>query len=130
MNTTLQARAAYGAEAGAVHTPRATEYRAFARITHRLKSATAADGGPGGGRDMPALAAALHDNRRLWAILAADAADPANRLPPALRARLVYLAEFTRVHSGRVLREGASTEPLIEVNVAVMRGLAGTGGTA
>jgi len=123
VNTTLQARAAYGAEPGAVHTPRATEYRAFARVTHRLKSAIATD------HDMPALAAAIHDNRRLWAILAADIADPANRLPAALRAGLVYLAEFTRVQSGKVLREGASAEPLVEVNVAVMRGLAGgTGG--
>ena len=122
MNTTLQARAAYSTEAGAVHTPRATEYRTLARITHLLKSAAAA------GHDMPALAAAIHDNRRLWTILATDVADPANPLPPALRARLVYLAEFTRVHSGRVLREDASPDPLIEINVAVMRGLASTGG--
>jgi len=122
VNTTLQARAAYGEEAGAFHTPRSMEYRAFARITHRLKSAVAI------GRDMPALAAAIHDNRRLWTLLAADVADPANPLPPALRARLVYLAEFTRVHSGKVLREGASPGPLIEVNVSVMRGLSGTDG--
>jgi flagellar protein FlaF len=74
---------------------------------------------------MPALAAAVHDNRRLWTILAADVADPANPLPAALRARLVYLAEFTRVHSGKVLREGASPDPLIEINIAVMRGLSG-----
>jgi flagellar protein FlaF len=119
VNTILQARAAYGAQAGAVQTPRATEYRAFARITHRLRSAVAT------GRDMPALAAAVHDNRRLWTILAADVADPANPLPAALRARLVYLAEFTRVHSGKVLREGASPDPLIEINIAVMRGLSG-----
>ena len=122
MNTILQAKSAYGAEPGAVHTPRATEYRTFARITHRLKSAVAT------GRDMPALAAAIHDNRRLWTILAADVADHANPLPPALRAQLVYLAEFTRVYSGQVLREGASPDPLIEINVAVMRGLRGTEG--
>jgi flagellar protein FlaF len=121
---TLQAHRAYGAQSGAVQTPRALEYRAFARITHRLKSAVAIAG------DMPALAAAIHDNRRLWAILAADAADPANPLPQSLRARLVYLAEFTRVHSGRVLREGASPDALIEINLTVMRGLAGTEGAA
>jgi len=124
VNTTLQARAAYGAETGAVQTPRATEYRAFARITHRLRSAIAIDG------DMPALAAAIHDNRRLWTILAADVADPANPLPQTLRARLVYLAEFTRVHSGKVLREGASPDPLIEINIAVMRGLSGADGAS
>lgn len=122
MTQTQQAQSAYGANAATVHTPRAAEYHAFARITHRLKSAV------GIGRDMPALAAAIHDNRRLWTILATDVADPANPLPSALRARLVYLAEFTRVHSGKVLREGASPDPLIEVNVAVMRGLSGTDG--
>lgn len=124
MNTTLQARAAYGAEAGSVQTPRATEYRTFARITHRLRSAVAMNG------NMPALAAAIHDNRRLWTILAADVADPANPLPPALRARIVYLAEFTRVHSGKVLRGGASPDPLIEINIAVMRGLSGMDSTS
>lgn len=123
MNQTLQAQHAYGAQAGAVHTPRAAEYRAFARVTHRLKSAV------GTGQGLPTLAAAIHDNRRLWTILAADLADPANPLPPALKAGLVQLAEFTRVHSGKVLRGDASTEPLIEINTAVMRGLAGTGGT-
>lgn len=123
MNATLQAQMAYGAQAETVRTPRAGEYGAFARITHRLRSAAAPDEG------MPALARAIHDNRRLWTILAADLADASNRLPLELRARLVYLAEFTRVHSGKVLSEGASVDPLIEINVAVMRGLAGDGGS-
>ena len=76
----------------------------------------------------PALAAAIHDNRRLWTLLAADVATESNPLPRELRARILYLAEFTRVHSGEVLRNGASVEPLVEVNTAVMRGLADRAG--
>ena len=122
MYATLQAQTAYGAQAGTIRSPRASEYDTIARVTRRLKSAAEKPD------NMPALAAAIHDNRRLWTCLAADVADPDNALPRDLRARIVYLAEFTRVHSGAVLRDGASVTPLIDVNTAVMRGLADQGG--
>ncbi|MBZ0122522.1 MAG: flagellar biosynthesis regulator FlaF [Roseovarius sp.] len=119
MNATSQAQAAYRTAANPIRTPRGAEYDAFARITGRLRTASRPPAGFGD------LAAAIHDNRRLWAILAADAAGEGNLLPPELRARILYLAEFTRLHSGRVLRAGAPAEPLIGINTAVMRGLAG-----
>ena len=122
MNATLQARTAYGAQAGPTRTPRAVEYDGIARITRGLKDAAEKQEG------MAALAAAIHDNRRLWTLLAADVATESNPLPRELRARLLYLAEFTRVHSGKVLRNEASVEPLVDVNTAVMRGLAERGG--
>ena len=117
MNATHKAQAAYRTAAQPIKTPRGTEYEAFARITARLTSAALPSAGFGD------LAGAVHDNRRLWTILAADAAGRDNRLPEALRARILYLAEFTRRHSGKVLREAASTRPLIDINTAVMRGL-------
>ena len=117
MNATLQAQTAYGAQTGATRTQRAVEYDTFARVTYRLKSAAETLTSPS------ALAGAIHDNRRLWTILAADVADAANPLPKELRARIVYLAEFTRQHSGKVLRDGADMAPLIEINTAIMRGL-------
>ena len=123
MNATLQAQTAYGRQASSVRTPRAAEYETVARVTRALKSAAEED------RGMSFIATAIHDNRRLWTLLAADVADPANPLPQDIRARLVYLAEFTRVHSGKVLRDGAKVDPLIDINMAVMRGLAGDGGT-
>ena len=98
------------------------EYDTIARITRGLKTAAEKQAG------MAALAAAIHDNRRLWTVLAADVATESNPLPRELRARILYLAEFTRVHSSEVLRNGASVEPLVEVNTAVMRGLADRGG--
>lgn len=118
MNAMQQAQAGYGTAARPIRTPRGTEYEAFARITSRMK--TAADGLPARFGD---LAAAIHDNRRLWTILAADAADQDNLLPKELRARILYLTEFTRLHSARVLRSGAPAQPLIEINTAIMRGL-------
>ena len=87
--------------------------------TANLRSAADADP-----PDFPRLAQALHLNRQLWTRLAADVADAGNPLPDDLRARIFYLAEFTAAHSGRVLRGRASVDALIEVNLAVMRGLA------
>lgn len=118
MNAMQQAQAGYRTAAHPIRTPRGAEYEAFAHITSRMK--TASDGLPARFRE---LAAAIHDNRRLWTILAADAADRDNPLPKELRARILYLTEFTRQHSARVLRSGAPVRPLIEINSAIMRGL-------
>lgn len=118
MNATLLAQNAYRQDAQAVRTHRGVEYDAIARITHALK--TAARHGSTG---FPELAAAIHDNRRLWTILATDAADAGNQFPDTLRARIMYLAEFTRLHSSKVLNEKASPAPLIEVNTAILKGL-------
>jgi len=118
MNAMQQAQAGYATAAQPIRTPRGAEYEAFARITSRMKSAAAA--APARFRD---LAGAIQDNRRLWTLLAADAADQENLLPAELRTRILYLAEFTRQHSGKVLRAGATAQPLIEINTAIMRGL-------
>lgn len=53
-----------------------------------------------------------------------DATEAENGLPDTLRARIFYLAEFTVHHSSRVLRGAARLQPLIDVDRAVMRGLA------
>ncbi len=116
MNVHLDAQRAYAQTANPIRTPRGLEYEAFARITHKLKSA--AEGGK-----ISALAAAVHQNRQLWTLLASDVADPLNGLPTDLRARIFYLAEFTNQHSRKVLHREATIQPLIEVNTAIMRGL-------
>ena len=94
------------------------EYEAFARVTRHLKRS--ADLGAAGFAD---LARALHENRRLWTMLALHVADPANGLPQDLRARLFYLAEFSNLMAGKVLRREAEAGVLVEINTAVMRGL-------
>ena len=122
MTALRQAQSAYGQTAQTIKTPRSTEYEAFAWVTQRMKSA-AERGRPG----FADLATALHDNRRLWTILAADVADADNALPQDLRARIVYLAQFTHLHSQKVLGGDAAAQPLIEINTAIMAGLNGRG---
>lgn len=116
MNAFNMAQTAYSNSAAPTRTPRGTEYDAFARITHRMKSAAHSD-------DFTALASALYENNRLWTLLAADVSDQDNALPAALRGRIFYLYEFTVQHSRKVLRKEDSIEALIDINTSIMRGL-------
>jgi flagellar protein FlaF len=122
------AQRAYGAAARPLRTARGTEYEIFAEVTAALAQAGRAPSPEEEGdfaarsRRFAALVDAVHRNRRLWTTLAADVASPGNALPPELRARLFYLAEFTDAHSRAVLR-GADVTPLVDVNRAVMAGL-------
>ena len=118
MNTAALASTVYGDSHSAVRTPRQDEYRAFALVTHRLATASAE-----GRSGFPQLAAAIHDNQRLWTALAADVALGDNALPASLRAQLFYLAEFTGAHSRKVLSGDAEVDALIDVNTAMMKGL-------
>ena len=117
MSTDLLAQTAYAATAP-VRTPRGTEYLAFQKITARLVQAQR-DGAP-----MTEIAAAVLDNRRLWSTLALDVAGEGNQLPQMLRAQLMYLAEFSLLNCTKAMRDKAALAPMIEVNTAVMRGLA------
>lgn len=112
------ARRAYTTANAPTRTPRTLEYEAIVQMTRRLK--LAAQKGKSGFSE---LASALHDNRRMWTLFATSVADDDNGLPNELRAQLYYLAEFTHVHSGRVLAGAASVRPLLEVNTAILRGL-------
>ncbi|MFX0542067.1 flagellar biosynthesis regulator FlaF [Roseovarius sp. S4756] len=124
MNAILRAQNAYGLSNQSARTPRSTEYDVVARITQKLKSA--AEQTP---INMPALAAAISENRELWTLFAIHVADGDNALPKDLRASIFYLSEFTDVQSRKVLARQATADALIEINTAVMRGLR-DGGTA
>lgn len=99
-----------------IRIPRAPEYDIFAQVTRRLTQA-------GTRSDVVALATAVHDNRCLWTRLTAEVSRPGNPLPAPLRARLFYLAEFTRMHSRKVLLGEARADVLVEINTAVLKGL-------
>ena len=126
MNAHTQAVAAYGIPSHAHKPPRAIEYDIFAKITASMRSAIAG----GAASSFPALAEALTANRRLWTELATDLASDDNLLPDELRAQLLGLAQFTLRHSDAVLRGEQSADVLVEMNVAVMRGLKGEGGAS
>ena len=124
MNAFNMAKTAYSNSSAPTRTPRSTEYDAFARVTHRLK--TYADDKI----NFAAFASALHENTKLWTILAADVSDKDNTLPEELRGRIFYLYEFTVQHSRKVLRKEASVDVLLDINTAVMRGLRSKAGVA
>ena len=123
MHASIQAQRAYGDRTAPVRTDRSMEYDVFARITERMQ-ASSRRGRPG----FKDLVEALYENRRLWTRVASAVSDDDNRLPLDLRARLLYLSEFTLDFTGKVMRGEEQADALIEVNVAVMRGLAGQPG--
>ena len=118
MNATSQALRGYAENAVSTRNGRRAEYEAVARITQGMRDAAVH-----AKTDFPAYAEALHLNQRLWAALVVDIADAQNPLPDELKARIIYLAEFTQHHTRKILREKASIMPLLEINMAVLRGL-------
>jgi flagellar protein FlaF len=99
--------------------PRSTEYRLFGQVTGALITAqrSGARGGP--------LVDAIDWNKRLWRTLAADCMDDRNQLPRDVRAKIISLSLWVRKYSKEVTREGASMDPLIEINRTIMQGLQG-----
>ncbi|MBO9399520.1 flagellar biosynthesis regulator FlaF [Shimia sp. R9_3] len=118
MTPNVLAKRTYGQASAPTRTAGKLEYDVIARITHKLKEAAKQ-----GKRGFPALAEAIHENRRLWTMLARFVADGGNGLPEQLRAQIFYLAEFTDHHSTKVLAGDANVRPLLEVNTAILRGL-------
>ncbi len=116
MNAYAQAQSAYAPAAAPTRTARSAEYEVIARISHRIKKAIQDD-------DFAALAEALYQNNKLWTAFAVDVLSPGNMLPDDLRARILYLSEFTRLHSHKVLRKKESAVPLLEVNASILKGL-------
>jgi flagellar protein FlaF len=97
--------------------PRATEYRLFGQVTGALIDAKnrKVSGGP--------LAETIDWNRTLWRTLAADCMDDRNALTHDVRAKIVSLSLWITKYSKQVTREGASLDPLIEINRTIMQGL-------
>lgn len=118
---------AYLAENGYANSTRSTasnrgvEYQVFARITRQLAydDKKAAD-------YHPKLSEALHNNLKLWTLLATDVANDNNELPAELRSSLFYLAEFTRQHTAKIYAGEANTKVLVDINTMIMRGLRST----
>ena len=116
----LLAANAYANSTKTTGSPRGVEYQVFARITRDLTNAKNLPKS-----EFPKLAAAIHDNIRLWTIIGTDVAQDGNALSPELRSKLFYLFQFTRSHSNKVLHGEATVDSLIDVNTSIMRGLKG-----
>ncbi len=109
---------AYQRAATQAESPRDLEYRAFGSVTAALLRVK--EGPPGPAQ----VAEALDANRRLWNVLSADCSTAENKLPQTLRGQIISLALWVSKYSSEVLREGADIEPLIDINRAMMEGLA------
>jgi flagellar protein FlaF len=108
---------AYQRTQRATENPRASEYRLFGQVTGALIDAQSA-GASGNG-----LIDALDWNRRLWSTLAVDCMDEGNKLPNPLRAQIISLSIWVTKYSSQVMQQGASLEPLIDINRSIMQGL-------
>jgi flagellar protein FlaF len=99
-----------------------TEYEIILSITRQLR-----DGFAKKHFNYSEFISSVYRNRSLWSILAADVMSKENGLPIELKAKIIYLDRFVQDYSGKVIRESLSTEPLIDVNLSVLRGLASKG---
>lgn len=120
MTAHFLAQAGYGRASQPVKTPRASEYEAVARITRELQRANSTRQ-----TDFPTFVTAVQANRRLWSAFALDLASEENALPLSLRAQLLSLASFTFKTSAQAIADTSSVQPLIDINLSVMRGLKG-----
>ena len=103
-------------------TPRSTEYQLMSQITGAM--ITARDAGATGS----ALAAELHHNRMAWSTFANMCATKGNQLPDELRASIISLAIWVEKYTSDVMRNKGSIDDLIDVNRAIIDGLANTNG--
>jgi flagellar protein FlaF len=98
--------------------PRETEYRLFAQVTGALIRAKES------GVKNGAYVDALDWNRRMWSVFSTDCAVEGNQLPSDLRARIISIALWVSRYTSEVIRGNGDIDALIDVNRAIMEGLA------
>lgn len=109
---------AYQKAQTATETPRDIEYRLFAQVTASLTRAKES------GEKNEDYMKALDWNRRMWSTFSTDCAEEGNGLPRDLRARIISIAMWVSRYTSDVMRNGADIDALIDVNRAIMEGLA------
>jgi flagellar protein FlaF len=113
---------AYQQAAQRAEAPRDLEYRLLGQVTRALLDASELDPADFAGR-----IDALDWNRRVWTALANDCASDGNALPQAVRAQIISLSIWVGRHTSAVMRREAKIDDLIDVNRAIMQGLASSG---
>ena len=94
------------------------EFELFQQITEALEHVARSE-------DVaPALwADAIHRNLQLWSALAVDLLHPGNALPDEVKKSLLYLSEFVRQSSMKILSGTGELADLIEINRTIMGGM-------
>lgn len=96
------------------------EIALFQQITNELRNVSDAD------TVQPTdWAEAIHRNQQLWTTIAIDLLNPGNALPEEIKRSLLYLAEFVRQNSMKILSGNGDIADLIEINQSIMTGLSG-----
>jgi len=96
------------------------ELALFQQITNELRNVSDAD------TAQPTdWAEAIHRNQQLWTTIAIDLLNPGNALPEEMKRSLLYLAEFVRQNSMKILSGSGDIADLIEINQSIMMGLSG-----
>lgn len=103
--------AAYQATQKKSLSPREVEAMAFTKAALMMEDAQKAPD------DYDKYAQALRFNQLLWTIIQADVTDPANKLPPELKANIVSLSIFVDKHTGNALLEGKPEMLTVLVNI-------------
>jgi flagellar protein FlaF len=116
---------AYQQAAQRAETPRDVEYRLFAQVTRALMDVKSVPR-----ENIAAWMDALHWNRRVWATLADDCAQPGNALPEATRAQIISLSLFVHRTTSQVMRREADVDVLVDLNRTMMQGLSVRPGAA
>lgn len=118
MQNTAYNQQPYAISDPVIRSERSIEYQAFAKVTSLLAAHTR-----GNNSEYSKLAEAVHQNRKLWNILATDVLSDQNALPVELRANIFSISQFVMRHSALVLSSSAEVETLIDLNKTIMRGL-------
>ena len=104
---------------------REIEYALFRQITEALQEVSEAE------NVQPSdWAETIHRNQQLWTTIAIDLLHPGNGLPEEMKRSLLYLAEFVRQSSLKILAGDGDIADLIEINQTIMNGLSGAANVA
>jgi len=109
---------AYRKTSSATISPKLQEREIFSRVTHRLRLAHQK-------ADPIEVARAISDNQVLWTVLIADLQNPANVLPPALKASIVSVGMAVMREMDKMGKSTIDYDFLIAVNQNIMDGLEG-----
>ena len=109
------------APTSSIKSPRDSESEIILSVTRRLKRSA-----PLRATDYAAFVSAVHQNRRLWLLLSADVAQAGNKLPDQLKENISQISAFVVGYSRRILIDDLPMAPLIDINLAILRGLRGS----
>ncbi|WP_162913220.1 flagellar biosynthesis regulator FlaF [Rhodospirillaceae bacterium SYSU D60014] len=98
--------------------PRVAERTVFERVTAQLRHAAQL------ASRTSEFHEAVHANRRLWAAVIADVADPGNTLSTEMKEGLISLGLWVQRESTTAAMGRTELSALIDVNEAVINGLA------